>query len=185
MPQCLARVTYEASKRYFADEKHYFYLEFQCENTVTDGHQMCQKCRFKNATRTQEARSFDHGAIGGEIPEKSHIYGGPWYLEAEKKYGKPKDLEESLRMVKEEQKETNGQVKKRRVKKSGGVVLATEHVLAQSVDMRGIRYTVSLEEPALVKGVRKFHFEETDGSIWKGEDIEVERGPDGYWLRIR
>lgn len=185
MTRCLARVTYEASKKYFGDEKHYFYLEHQCENSVNDGNQTCQKCRFKNATRTQEARSFDHGIIGGEIPEKSHIYGGPWYLEAEKKYGKPKDLEESLRMAKEAEKGASGQVKKKRVKKNVRACCITEQVVAQNVDMTKFEYAVSFEEPIVIKGVRKIHFEENNGSVWKGEDIEVERGQDGSWLRVR
>lgn len=119
MPQCKARVTYESEKLYFGDKKHYFYPEYQCQNSVDDGNPLCKLCRKKSTTtKTQEARCFDHGFIDGPFTEKSHIYGSPWYKKNVERYGEPKDaIDLVLRDNKEDMNSTDPPKKRRIIKK--------------------------------------------------------------------
>ncbi len=87
----MSRLTSEANKQPFGDETHYFYVEKVCNEEAIDETHLCRKCSQKSdATRTQASRQFDHGFIGGEYTEKSHIYDSPWYHDHVALWGEPR-----------------------------------------------------------------------------------------------
>jgi hypothetical protein len=84
---CLARITEEALKLPFGDDKHYFYMENVCGNGCdTD---LCNKCISKSTTNVQGSRKFDHGLVNGAYTSVTHIFGSPWYLKKVGTYGQP------------------------------------------------------------------------------------------------
>ena len=148
MPKCKARITYESDKILFGDNKHYFYPEYQCQNSVVSG-DLCKVCSVKsNTTKTQEARCFDHGLIDGPFTAKSHIVGSPWYLKMVNIYGKPKDPTPSQSMP--------GPVKKgRRIKKGLRIGNVTETVCEKQItDLNTGAYEI-YEEPLPVTAIEE------------------------------
>ena len=88
--QCISRYTDDTYSQYFGDNKHKFYLEFRCNRPCFKNREVCIKCIHKTiGCARQQARTFDHGNVNDPIPDNSHIYGGKWYLAAEKKWGRP------------------------------------------------------------------------------------------------
>ena len=107
MTQCKGRVTKESLKVVFSDNKHYFYLELKCSNTVTSG-ALCLKCSTRNTTCAQSSKSFNHGSMDEPIPEKSHIFDGSWYKKAMKSYGEPS--EDNLKKAVEAKNKARGDI---------------------------------------------------------------------------
>lgn len=107
--QCISRVTNRETVQYFGNEKNYFYLEFRCCRPCKDGEVVCRDCVEKRITAiTQWCRKFDHGRINGPIPEKSHMFDGPWYYRAVEKFGAPSN--ESLEFARKCQAEARAGV---------------------------------------------------------------------------
>jgi hypothetical protein len=87
---CISRITNETLAQHFGDGRHKFYLELRCNNTCVIGKSVCTRCIYKSATKAvQTVRTFDHGNVNEPISEKSHIFGGQWYLNGIKKWGAP------------------------------------------------------------------------------------------------
>ena len=88
MNSCLSRVTAIDARRYYADQKHKFFLEMRCGRPCAD--QICADCLEKSPTSIiQWCRKVDHGLVSDPIPDRSHIYGGAWYEAGVLKWGAP------------------------------------------------------------------------------------------------
>jgi hypothetical protein len=86
---CISRYTDDTYAQQFADGRHKFYLEFRCNRPCTNDI-YCSKCTIKNpSAKVQHLRTFNHGDVGGPIPDSSHIFGGKWYNDGVKKWGAP------------------------------------------------------------------------------------------------
>lgn len=87
---CVSRVARINNTERFADGKHVFYLEYRCNRPCIENNKYCKHCSRKDpAAPHQFFMSFEHGDVNQPITEKSHIFGGKWYIEAVKKYGAP------------------------------------------------------------------------------------------------
>ena len=88
--RCLSRATDNSTAQHFADQRHKFYLESRCGRPTLPNTDVCLRCSVKLESCTnQNSRSFLHGKVYELIPPKSHLYGGPWYMEGVKKWGAP------------------------------------------------------------------------------------------------
>lgn len=88
--RCLSRVTDGSTALHFADQRHKFYLESRCGRLTLPNTDICLRCSVKLESCTnQNSRSFLHGKVYELLPPKSHLYGGPWYMEGVKKWGAP------------------------------------------------------------------------------------------------
>jgi hypothetical protein len=88
MNSCLSRVTAIDARRYYADQKHKFFLEMRCDRPCAD--QICADCLEKSPTSIiQWCRKVDHGLVSDPIPDRSHIFGGAWYEAGVLKWGAP------------------------------------------------------------------------------------------------
>ena len=88
MNSCLSRVTAIDARRYYADQKHKFFLEMRCGRPCAD--QICGDCLEKSPTSIiQWCRKVDHGLVSDPIPDRSHIFGGAWYEAGVLKWGAP------------------------------------------------------------------------------------------------
>jgi hypothetical protein len=87
---CLARITDEALKLPFGDNKHYFYMENVCGNGCDT--ERCDKCISKSTTNVQGSRKFDHGLVNGVYTSITHIFDSPWYLKKVSTYGQPSSV---------------------------------------------------------------------------------------------
>ena len=88
--RCLSRVTDGSTALHFADQRHKFYLESRCGRPTLPNTDVCLRCSVKVESCTnQNSRSFLHGKVYELLPPKSHLYGGPWYMEGVKKWGAP------------------------------------------------------------------------------------------------
>lgn len=88
--RCLSRVTDNSTAQHFADQRHKFYLESRCGRPTLPNTDVCIRCSAKIESCTnQNSRSFLHGKVYELIPPKSHLYGGPWYMEGVRKWGAP------------------------------------------------------------------------------------------------
>jgi len=88
MNSCLSRVTAIDARRYYADQKHKFFLEMRCGRPCAD--QICADCLEKSPTSIiQWCRKVDHGLVSDPIPDRSHIFGGAWYEAGVLKWGAP------------------------------------------------------------------------------------------------
>jgi len=87
---CLARITDEALKLPFGDNKHYFYMENVCGNGCDT--ERCDKCISKSTTNVQGSRKFDHGLVNGVYTSITHIFDSPWYLKKVGTYGQPSSV---------------------------------------------------------------------------------------------
>lgn len=88
--RCLSRVTDNSTAQHFADQRHKFYLESRCGRPTLPNTDVCIRCSVKVESCTnQNSRSFLHGKVYELLPPKSHLYGGPWYMEGVKKWGAP------------------------------------------------------------------------------------------------
>lgn len=86
---CISRYTDDTYAQQFADGRHKFYLEFRCNRPCTNDI-YCSKCTIKNpSAKVQHLRTFNHGDVGGPIPDSSHIFGGKWYNDGVRKWGAP------------------------------------------------------------------------------------------------
>jgi len=88
--RCLSRVTDHSTAQHFADQRHKFYLESRCGRPTLPSTDVCLRCSVKVESCTnQNSRLFLHGKVYELLPPKSHLYGGPWYMEGVKKWGAP------------------------------------------------------------------------------------------------
>ena len=88
--RCLSRVTDSSTAQHFADQRHKFYLESRCGRPTLPNTDVCVRCSVKLESCTnQHSRSFLHGKVYELLPPKSHLYGGPWYMEGVRKWGAP------------------------------------------------------------------------------------------------
>ena len=88
--RCLSRVTDSSTVQHFADQRHKFYLESRCGRPTLPNTDVCIRCSVKLESCTnQNSRSFLHGKVYELLPPKSHLYGGPWYMEGVRKWGAP------------------------------------------------------------------------------------------------
>jgi len=96
---CASRVTAIDARRYFADQKHKFFLEMRCSRPcLTPNTNVCEDCSIKTASTIQWCRKIDHGTIYDPIPDRSHLFGGNWYEDGVRKWGAPSsgDIESAL-----------------------------------------------------------------------------------------
>jgi hypothetical protein len=89
---CISRITDDTYSQNFGNNHNKFYIELRCNLPCIPGNDVCSKCIEKSDTcKLQQSRKFNHGKINEPIPDNSHIYGGKWYHNSIKKYGKPSD----------------------------------------------------------------------------------------------
>ena len=106
--RCLSRVTDSSTAQHFADQRHKFYLESRCGRPTLPNTDVCVRCSITLESCTnQHSRSFLHGKVYELIPPKSHLYGGPWYMEGVKKWGAP--LADRVEYAKQFQTEARGE----------------------------------------------------------------------------
>jgi hypothetical protein len=87
---CLSRVTDERYARRFGDGEHKFYFEIRCNQPCVQGQDICKKCvKIYPECKNQFCRYFPHGKVTEPIPDRSHIFGGKWYLEHLTEWGEP------------------------------------------------------------------------------------------------
>ncbi len=87
---CLSRVTDERYARRFGDGDHKFYFEIRCNQPCVEGIDICKKCvKIYPECKNQFCRYFPHGKVTEPIPERSHIFGGKWYLDHLAEWGEP------------------------------------------------------------------------------------------------
>jgi len=110
MSRCLSRIPYETEKLPFGDGKHYFYLEVQCDRICEES--LCNKCSLRCAKNTKDSKYIDHGQVNGPYTEKSHIFGGPWYIKMAKAYGSPtQEVLEKAMEAQSKARNSNGKIK--------------------------------------------------------------------------
>lgn len=96
---CEARIAKKGHFIQFGNKKGRCFLEFRCDKPATETG-LCANCSNKNPNcRTQDTRTFEHGRVWEPLPEKSQIYGGPWYYKNIEINGKPTadDLEKAIK----------------------------------------------------------------------------------------
>ena len=87
---CLSRVTDERYARRFGDGEHKYYFEIRCNQPCVEGRDICKKCvKIYPECKNQFCRYFPHGKVTEPIPDRSHIFGGKWYLEHLAEWGEP------------------------------------------------------------------------------------------------
>lgn len=87
---CLSRVTDERYARRFGDGEHKYYFEIRCNQPCVEGRDICKKCvKIYPECKNQFCRYFPHGKVTEPIPDRSHIFGGKWYLEHLTEWGVP------------------------------------------------------------------------------------------------
>ena len=87
---CLSRVTDERYARRFGDGEHKFYFEIRCNQPCVEGRDICKKCeKIYPECKNQFCRYFPHGKVTEPVPERSHIFGGKWYLDHLAEWGEP------------------------------------------------------------------------------------------------
>lgn len=87
---CLSRVTDERYARRFGDGEHKYYFEIRCNQPCVEGRDICKKCvKIYPECKNQFCRYFPHGKVTEPIPERSHIFGGKWYLDHVVEWGEP------------------------------------------------------------------------------------------------
>jgi hypothetical protein len=104
---CEARLAKKGYYINFGNKKGRCYLEFRCNKKAEQTSGLCTSCQTKNPNcRTQDTRTFQHGRVWEPIPEKSQIFGSPWYYESLEKNGEPlsTDIETALQHQKEARK---------------------------------------------------------------------------------
>jgi hypothetical protein len=92
---CESRIAKKGKYIQFGNKKGRCFLEFRCDKPATESG-LCSNCSKKNsACRTQDTRTFEHGRVWEPLPDKSQIYGGPWYYRQIELHGEPSadDLE--------------------------------------------------------------------------------------------
>ena len=106
MSGCQARYTRDDTRLLFGDGSHWFYVEERCSLSCSGS--TCQWCSLKTDTNVQSSRRFKHGLVGQAYPEKSHLFGSPWYLAKIRTYGEPS--QESIEKAMMGQKKAQGTV---------------------------------------------------------------------------
>ena len=87
---CLSRITDPNHARHFGDGVHKFYLEMRCPQPALSHQHICQKCtKIYAECKNQFCGLYDHGKVNEPVPDRSHMYGGKWYLEKVKEWGEP------------------------------------------------------------------------------------------------
>jgi hypothetical protein len=87
---CISRITDPSHARHFGDGVHKFYLEMRCPQPALPHQRICQKCtKIYLECKNQFCGLYDHGKVNEPVPERSHMYGGKWYLEKVKEWGEP------------------------------------------------------------------------------------------------
>lgn len=87
---CISRITDPSHARHFGDGVHKFYLEMRCPQPALSHQRICQKCtKIYAECKNQFCGLYDHGKVNEPVPERSHMYGGKWYLEKVKEWGEP------------------------------------------------------------------------------------------------
>ena len=87
---CLSRITDPSHARHFGDGVHKFYLEMRCPQPALMNQRICQKCtKIYAECKNQFCGLYDHGKVNEPVPDRSHMYGGKWYLEKVKEWGEP------------------------------------------------------------------------------------------------
>lgn len=106
MNGCEARITRDTTRLLFGDGSHWFYIEERCSSQCNGP--ICSRCATKTDTNVQSSRRFKHGLIGEPYPEKTHLFGSPWYIAKLKAYGHPS--KESLEKAMQAQKKAHGSI---------------------------------------------------------------------------
>ena len=87
---CLSRITDPSHARHFGDGVHKFYLEMRCPQPALMNQRICQKCtKIYAECKNQFCGLYDHAKVNEPVPDRSHMYGGKWYLEKVKEWGEP------------------------------------------------------------------------------------------------
>ena len=87
---CLSRITDPSHARHFGDGVHKFYLEMRCPQPALPHQRICQKCtKIYAECKNQFCGLYDHAKVNEPVPDRSHMYGGKWYLEKVKEWGEP------------------------------------------------------------------------------------------------
>jgi hypothetical protein len=87
---CISRITDPSHARHFGDGVHKFYLEMRCPQPALLNQRICQKCtKIYAECKNQFCGLYDHGKVNEPVPDRSHMYGGKWYLEKVKEWGEP------------------------------------------------------------------------------------------------
>ena len=87
---CHSRITDPSHARHFGDGVHKFYLEMRCPQPALSHQRICQKCtKIYAECKNQFCGLYDHGKVNEPVPDRSHMYGGKWYLERVKEWGEP------------------------------------------------------------------------------------------------
>ena len=87
---CISRITDPSHARHFGDGVHKFYLEMRCPQPALMNQRICQKCtKIYAECKNQFCGLYDHGKVNEPVPDRSHMYGGKWYLEKVKEWGEP------------------------------------------------------------------------------------------------
>jgi hypothetical protein len=87
---CISRITDPSHARHFGDGVHKFYLEMRCPQPALPNQRICQKCtKIYAECKNQFCGLYDHGKVNEPVPDRSHMYGGKWYLEKVKEWGEP------------------------------------------------------------------------------------------------
>jgi len=87
---CISRITDPSHARHFGDGVHKFYLEMRCPQPAFAHQRICQKCtKIYAECKNQFCGLYDHGKVNEPVPDRSHMYGGKWYLEKVKEWGEP------------------------------------------------------------------------------------------------
>ena len=87
---CISRITDPNHARHFGDGVHKFYLEMRCPQPALMNQRICQKCtKIYAECKNQFCGLYDHAKVNEPVPDRSHMYGGKWYLEKVKEWGEP------------------------------------------------------------------------------------------------
>lgn len=87
---CISRITDPNHARHFGDGVHKFYLEMRCPQPALPHQRICQKCtKIYAECKNQFCGLYDHAKVNEPVPDRSHMYGGKWYLEKVKEWGEP------------------------------------------------------------------------------------------------
>jgi hypothetical protein len=114
MSWCKKRITNKELLVRFADNKHRFYLESVCGNSVKEGN-LCNYClSLTTQTKTQDVTTFPHGLVTGKYTDESHIYDSPWYHKKVGTYGPP--TKECLELAMEAQKKARAGIRTKTIK---------------------------------------------------------------------
>lgn len=62
----------------------------RCPQPALPNQRICKKCtKIYLECKNQFCGLYDHGKVNEPVPERSHMYGGSWYLEKVKEWGEP------------------------------------------------------------------------------------------------